>query len=95
MAIVALDKGIDTKKSEGKTGQEIELSFKPEGGHGPYVVTVDWGDGTSKFRQEGIEGHNIEKTTHTYDKQGDYNVVINCTDTDMRSMFVRRKIIIK
>lgn len=88
-------KGIDTKKSEGKVGQEVELSFKPEGGHGPYIVTVDWGDGTPKFRQEGIEGLNVEKTTHTFDKTGDFEVVVNCTDTDMRSVFVRRKISIR
>ncbi|NLI40130.1 MAG: DUF11 domain-containing protein [Caldisericales bacterium] len=84
--------GIDIKKGEVKSGEEIELQILPEGGTGPYEIRIEWGDGNvSKQYTDG------EKTMfkHTYGQTGEMGITITLTDNLARSVRVTRKILVK
>lgn len=79
LSVVATWKGIDTKTSEGKAGQEMELTIVCKDGASPYEVTVDFGDSSKKetFTAINEEPHTL---AHTYTSAGDYKVVISVDD---------------
>jgi len=79
LSVVATWKGINTKTSEGKAGQEMELTIVCKDGASPYEVTVDFGDNSKKeiFTAINEEPHTL---THTYTSAGDYKVIISVDD---------------
>lgn len=68
-------------------GQNLTRSVTIIGGVGPYAVSWDWGDGSTSLVSQGIEG--VISASHTYDRPGNYRVIVRVTDSSGNAAFLQ------
>jgi hypothetical protein len=70
----------------GDPGQPIVRSVTIVGGVGPYAVSWDWGDGGTSLVSQASEGE--VKSSHVYERPGNYRVVVRVTDSSGNSAYM-------
>lgn len=68
-------------------GEKVTWRFSILGGTAPYAVSWDWGDGKTDLEIARAEG--MISRTHTYDRPGNYRVVIRVTDAAGNSAIIQ------
>lgn len=84
--------GINTKTSTTQVDQPISLKVTVSSGTSPYQVTVDWGNGTKKTKQADTNG--LAVFDNTFEKTGQFEVVILVMDNVARQKVIKRRIIV-
>lgn len=60
------------------TDNQVSVEIIVDGGNAPYVIRLNWGDGTSETKEVSASGTYV--FTHTYDKEAVYQVKASVTD---------------
>jgi hypothetical protein len=71
----------------GSPQQPLTRTVTIVGGTGPYAVSWDWGDGKTSLVSQAGEGP--VSATHTYDRAGNYRVIVQVSDSASNSAFLQ------
>lgn len=69
-------------------GDTLSWPIQIVGGHGPYALSVDWGDNTPPSLQSASSPGEVD-VTHVYDSAGTYTVIVKATDANGTVAFLQ------